>query len=166
MMTREEGWITYALEAVEHVLQQVTVWKQFREVIRIMKLISHEHVLQHFQKLSSIIATLELLMDLMLKADLSENQDILGTCTTGNKNMKHFYTNNLFNQKFHKFTFLVKYSTLFNKSVHCSYWLCLTKVFSNHCPHASTSTFGQRKWAWLVVWFPQVSIYSSALRDT
>ena len=56
MMAKKEGWITYGLKAVEHVLQQVIVWKQFWEVIRIMKLISHEHVHQHFQKLLSIIA--------------------------------------------------------------------------------------------------------------
>ena len=53
--------------------------KQFREAIRITQLIPHDHALQHFQKLSSNHeATLELLMDLILKADLSEYQDVLG----------------------------------------------------------------------------------------
>ena len=157
MMTEEEGLITYGLEVVEHVLQQGIVWKQFREAIRIVKLIPHEHVLHHFQKLSSNHeATLELLMDLMLKANLCEYKDILGYLHYWKEEHETFLHKQLFNQKFHKFKFLVKYSALLNKSVHCSYWLCLTKVFFNHCPNASTSTFGQRKWAWLVVWIPQV----------
>ena len=41
MMSEEEGWINYGVEAIEHILQQV--WKQFREAIRIMKLIPHKH---------------------------------------------------------------------------------------------------------------------------
>ena len=78
-MTHEEGWLTYGLEAIEHVLEHGILWKQFREAIRIMKLLPHEHILQHFQKLSSQHeTTLELLMDLQFKADLSEYQDILG----------------------------------------------------------------------------------------
>ena len=43
MMTEEEGWINYGLEAIEHVLQQGILWKQFREAVRIMRLIPHEH---------------------------------------------------------------------------------------------------------------------------
>ena len=38
MMSEEEGWIGYGLEAAEHVLQQEILWKQFREAIRIMRL--------------------------------------------------------------------------------------------------------------------------------
>ena len=68
MMSEEDGWITYGLEAIEHVLQQGILWKQFREAIRIMRLTPHEH-----HK-----ATLELLRDLMFKANLSKYQDILG----------------------------------------------------------------------------------------
>ena len=72
MMSEEEGWITHGLEAVEHVLEHGILWKQFREAIQIMQLISHEHPLQHFQELSSNHeTTLELLMDLQFKADLS-----------------------------------------------------------------------------------------------
>ena len=79
MMSEEESWITYGLEAIEHVLEHGILWKQFREAIRIMKLFPHEHILQHFQKLSSQYeTTLELLTDLHFKADLSEYQDILG----------------------------------------------------------------------------------------
>ena len=78
MMT-EEGWITYGLEAIEHVVKHEILWKQFREAIRITKPVPHEHTLPHFQKLSSNHeTTLELLMDLQFKADLSEYQDILG----------------------------------------------------------------------------------------
>ena len=79
MMSEEDGWITYGLEAIEHVLQQEILWKQFREAIRIMRLIPHEHAVKHFQKLSSKHeATLELLRDLMFRTNLSEYQDILG----------------------------------------------------------------------------------------
>ena len=79
MMTEEEGWITYGVKAVEHVLQQGILWKQFREAISIMQLIPHNHARKHFQKLSTDHeATLELLRDLMFKADLSRYQDILG----------------------------------------------------------------------------------------
>ena len=79
MMTEEEAWITYGLEAVEHVLEHGILWKQFREAIRIMKLVPHKHTLVHFHKLSSNHeTTLELLMDLQFKANLSEYQDILG----------------------------------------------------------------------------------------
>ena len=79
MRSEEESWITYGLEAIEHVLEHGILWKQFREAIRIMKLVPHEHILQHFQKLSSQYeTTLELLTDLHFKADLSEYQDILG----------------------------------------------------------------------------------------
>ena len=79
MMSEEEGWISYGLEAIEHVLQQGIVWKQFREAVRIIKLIPHEHAVKHFQNLSTHReATLELLRDLIFKANLSEYQDILG----------------------------------------------------------------------------------------
>ena len=78
MMTEEEGWVNYGLEAIEHVLQQGILWKQFKEAVRIMRLIPHEHAVKHFQKLSSNHeATLELLRDLMFKPNLSEYQDIL-----------------------------------------------------------------------------------------
>ena len=70
---------TYGIEAVEHVLQKGILWKQFREAIRIMQLIPHGHARKHFQKLPSHHeVTLELLRDLMFKADLFEYQDILG----------------------------------------------------------------------------------------
>ena len=79
MMTEEKSWITYGLEAIEHVLEHGILWKQFREAIRIMKLVPHKHILQHFQKLASQHeTTLELLTDLHFKADLSEYQDNLG----------------------------------------------------------------------------------------
>ena len=125
MMTEEEGWLTYGLEAVELVLQQGIVCMQtVQGSIRIMKLISHEHVLQHCT-LKTVKynreATLELLMDLMLKADLSEYQDILGYLHCWKEEHESFLHKQLFSKKFHKFTFLVKYPTLLNKSVHCSY---------------------------------------------
>ena len=79
MMGEEEGWINYGLEAIEHVLQQEILWKQFREAIRIMRLIPHKHAISHFKKLSSNHeATLELLRNLMFRTSLSEYQDILG----------------------------------------------------------------------------------------
>ena len=79
MMSEEEGWITYGPEAIEHVLEKGILWKQFREAIRIMQFIPHDHARRHFQKLSSDReATLELLMDLNFKTNLAEYQDILG----------------------------------------------------------------------------------------
>ena len=76
MMSDKEGWISYGLEAIEHAIEKGI---QFREAIRIMRLIPHKHATSHFQKLSSNHeTTLELLMDLQFKADLSEYQDILG----------------------------------------------------------------------------------------
>ena len=79
MMSEEEGWITYGLEAIEHVVEKGILWKQFREAIRIMRLIPHKHAINHIQKLSSNHETiLELLMGLQFKEDLSEYQDILG----------------------------------------------------------------------------------------
>ena len=80
MMSEEESWINYGLEAIEHVIEKGIVWKQFREAIRIMRLIPHNHANNnHFQKLSSNHeTTLEHLMDLVFKANLSEYQDILG----------------------------------------------------------------------------------------
>ena len=79
MMSEEEGWISYGLEAIEHVIEKGILWKQFREAIRITRLIPHEHAVKHFQKLSrNHDGTLELLRDLMFNADLSEYQDILG----------------------------------------------------------------------------------------
>ena len=80
MMSEEEGWISYGLEAIEHVIEKGIVWKQFREAIRIMRLIPYNRANNnHFQKLSSNHeTTLELLMGLIFKANLSEYQDILG----------------------------------------------------------------------------------------
>ena len=42
LMTEEEGWITYGLEAIKHVFEKGIPWKQFREAIRIMQLIPHD----------------------------------------------------------------------------------------------------------------------------
>ena len=79
MMTEEEGWITYGLEAIEHVLEKGILWKQFREAIRIIQFIPHAHARRHFKKLSSDReTTLELLMDLNFKTNLAEYQYILG----------------------------------------------------------------------------------------
>ena len=73
MMSEEEGWITYGLEAVEHVFEHGILWEQYREAVQIMNLIPHERALQHFQSLSSNHETTQdLLMDLQFKEDLSE----------------------------------------------------------------------------------------------
>ena len=80
MMTEEEGWITYGLEAIEHVLE-----KGILHVETIQRSYSHHAThssrscTHHFQKLTcDREATLELLRDLMFKTNLSEYQDILG----------------------------------------------------------------------------------------
>ena len=95
LMMTEEGWITYELEAIEHILEKGILWRQFREAIRIMQLIPHDHARNHFQKLSSDReATLELLRDLMFKTSLSEYQDIPGYLYYWQKEHKHFRINN------------------------------------------------------------------------
>ena len=77
MVSEEEGWITYGLEAVEHIFEKEILLKQFREAIRIMKLTPHEHVFQHYQKLkSNHVSAIELIMD--VKTKLTEYRDILG----------------------------------------------------------------------------------------
>ena len=43
MMSEGEGWISYGLEAIEHVIEKGILWKQFREAIQIMRLIPHNH---------------------------------------------------------------------------------------------------------------------------
>ena len=79
MMTEEEGWENYGLEAIEHVLQQGILSKQFTEAARVMKLTPHDQVTQHYEKLAkNHEATLELLTNLMFKGNLSEYQSILG----------------------------------------------------------------------------------------
>ena len=52
-MTEEEGWITYGLDAIENVLEKGILWKKFREAIRIMKLIPHDHALKTFKNSQS-----------------------------------------------------------------------------------------------------------------
>ena len=62
-------------QVVDHRVQELQ--KEFREALRIMQLIPHEHAVKHFQKFSSNHkATLELLRE--FKANLSEYQGILG----------------------------------------------------------------------------------------
>ena len=77
MMSNEEAWETYGLEAIEHIFQDQILEKQFTEAIRIMKLTPHEHVLQYYKNLKNDYAsTLEMIME--VKKNLSEHQDILG----------------------------------------------------------------------------------------
>ena len=77
VMTEEEAWETYGIEAIEHIFQKQILQKQFMEAIRIMKLTPREHVLQHYQKLkSNHVSALELIMD--VKKNVSEYQDSLG----------------------------------------------------------------------------------------
>ena len=113
MMSEEEGWISYGLEAIEHVIEKEILWKQFREAIRIMRLIPHNHANNHFQKLSSNHeTTLELLMDLIFKAQISPNIKISwATSTIGKKNTNSFSYKQRFNKKNHTkyLQFHVKY---------------------------------------------------------
>ena len=69
----------YGLEAIEHVLQQGILSKQFTKAARVMKLAPHDQITRHYEKLANNHeATLELLINLMFKANLSEYQSILG----------------------------------------------------------------------------------------
>ena len=77
MMTEEEAWETYGLEAIEHIFQKQILQKQFTEAIRVMKLTLHEHVLQHYRNLkNNHVSALQMIMD--EKKNLTEYQDILG----------------------------------------------------------------------------------------
>ena len=63
MMTEEEGWITYGLEAIEHVVEKGILWKQFREAIPNHAAHPSQTCNQSLLKLSSNHeTTLELLM--------------------------------------------------------------------------------------------------------
>ena len=86
VMTEEEAWINYGLQAIDHVLLQEILWKQFREAVRIMKLIPHEQAVKHFLNLSTHReATLELLRDLTFKANLSDIKISWAISTIGKK---------------------------------------------------------------------------------
>ena len=64
MMSDEEAWETYGLEAIEHIFQKQILQKQFTEAIRIMKLNPHEQVPQHCHNLkNNHVSALELIMD-------------------------------------------------------------------------------------------------------
>ena len=79
LMMTEEGWETDGLEAIEHVLQRGILSKQFTEAARVMKLAPHDQVTRHHEKLEkNHEATLELLTNLIFKAQIYEYQDILG----------------------------------------------------------------------------------------
>ena len=74
-----EGWENYGLEAIEHVVQHGILLNQFTEAACVMKLIPHDQVTRHYEKLAyNHEATLQLLTNLMFKADLSKYQHILG----------------------------------------------------------------------------------------
>ena len=77
MMTEDETWESYGLEAVQHIFEKDMIQKLFTEATRIMKLTPHEHVHQHFKNLkNNHVSTLEMIME--KKENLSEYQDILG----------------------------------------------------------------------------------------
>ena len=52
MMSEEEGWIMHGLEAIERIIKNEIVWKQFVEAIRVMKLDYHEYATEHFINLT------------------------------------------------------------------------------------------------------------------
>ena len=52
MMSKVEGWIMHGLEAIERIIKDEIVWKQFVEAIRVMKLDYHEYATEHFHKLN------------------------------------------------------------------------------------------------------------------
>ena len=77
-MTNEEAWVNYGREAINHVLQQEKVWKQFKEAVRITRLTPQKYAATYLKKLSSNHKdTLQLLKDAMFRANIYPYEDIL-----------------------------------------------------------------------------------------
>ncbi len=51
MLSEQEKWQSYGLEAIERVIVKRMVWRQFVEAIRVMKLQYHKDARKHFDNL-------------------------------------------------------------------------------------------------------------------
>ena len=71
MLTMEEKWLTYGLEAIERVNSKRIIWRLFLEALRILKLNYHNSIVDHLRDLerdpdSSLVHSL---MELHLDPD-------------------------------------------------------------------------------------------------
>ena len=79
MLSEQERWQSYGLEAIERVIVKRMVWREFVEAIRVMKLQYHKDVREHFDNLekSSDSTFVYSLMDLRENTEDSEFESIL-----------------------------------------------------------------------------------------
>ena len=76
MLSLDEDWVMYGLEAVERVLEKGTLRRQFIEAVRVLKLPLYERAEKHYQNLErNHEVTLEFLKS--LSKDFDEYQPIL-----------------------------------------------------------------------------------------
>ena len=68
----------YGLEAVERLIEQGILWKEFIQAIRVKRIEYHEHAAVHFKNFGKDHeATLDLLMNLRRDSSFSNYQGIL-----------------------------------------------------------------------------------------
>jgi hypothetical protein len=79
MLTIEEKWITYGLEAIERVNSKRMIWRLFLEALRILKLECHNSIVDHLRDLERDpdSAMVYSLMELHLDTDNTEFDSIL-----------------------------------------------------------------------------------------
>jgi hypothetical protein len=58
MLTLEESWTTYGLDAIEQVIEWGILWKLFNEAIRVQKLDYYEAVTKHYENLTKNYETI------------------------------------------------------------------------------------------------------------
>ena len=79
MLTLEESWTMYGLDAIEQVIERGILWKLFNEAIRVQKLDYYEVVREHYENLTkNYERTLEFLKDLRYNSEFFDYQAILG----------------------------------------------------------------------------------------
>ncbi len=79
MLSEQEKWQSYGLEAIERVIVKRMVWKEFAEAIRVMKLKYHKDAREHFDNLEKSPDSMFVysLMDLHENGEDSEFESIL-----------------------------------------------------------------------------------------
>jgi hypothetical protein len=79
MLTLEESWTMYGLDAIEQVIERGILWKLFNEAIRVQKLDYYKVVREHYENLTkNYETTLEFLKDLRYNSECFDYQAILG----------------------------------------------------------------------------------------
>ena len=79
MLSEQEKWESYGLEAIDRVINKRMVWREFLEAIRVLKLQYHKDVREHFESLqkSPDSTFVYSLMDLCLNTENREFKSIL-----------------------------------------------------------------------------------------